>query len=56
MKHYFENYPPSKENDYLTTWTNSAKEWENASPIYFLNETTYQSLSSLNYTLKNKNY
>ena len=40
MKHYLENYPPSNENDYLTTWTNSAKEWENASPIYFLNDKT----------------
>ena len=37
MKHYFEQYPPSTENDYLKTWTNNPHEWKNASPIYFLN-------------------
>lgn len=36
MKHYLESYPPSSENDYLTTWTNDVAEWKNASPVYFL--------------------
>ncbi|MEC5164842.1 dipeptidyl aminopeptidase/acylaminoacyl peptidase [Flavobacterium sp. PL11] len=40
MKHYFEQFPPTNENDYLTTWTNDPKEWKNASPIYFLNKNT----------------
>ena len=40
MKYYLENYPPTQENDYLTTWTNSPTEWRNASPIYFLNQQT----------------
>lgn len=40
MKHYLENYPPTKENDYLTTWTNNPEEWKNASPIYFLDKNT----------------
>lgn len=38
MKHYLEEYPPTTENDYLTTWTNNPEEWKNASPIYFLNK------------------
>ena len=40
MKHYLEEYPPTNENDYLTTWTNNPEEWKNASPIYFLNKET----------------
>lgn len=40
MKHYLEEIPPTNENDYLITWTNSPKEWKNASPIYFLNDKT----------------
>ena len=40
MKNYLENYPPTNQDDYLTTWTNNPKEWENASPIYFLNTET----------------
>lgn len=40
MKYYLENYPPTQENDYLTTWTNNPTEWRNASPIYFLNQQT----------------
>ncbi len=38
MKHYLENYPPTNEDDYLATWTNNPDEWQNASPIYFLND------------------
>lgn len=40
MNHYLENYPPTNENDYLATWTNSPAEWKNASPINFLNKKT----------------
>lgn len=40
MNHYLENYPPTDENNYLTTWTNNPEEWKNASPIYFLNKET----------------
>lgn len=40
MNHYLENYPPTSENDYVTTWTNNPADWKNASPIYFLNEKT----------------
>lgn len=40
MNHYLEAYPPTSENDYLTTWTNNPREWKNASPINFLNEKT----------------
>ena len=38
MKHYLEQFPPTSNDDYLTTWTNNPKEWENASPIYFLDQ------------------
>lgn len=38
MKNYFENYPPTNENNYLETWSNDPKKWEDASPIYFLNQ------------------
>ena len=40
MKHYLEKYPPTAENDYLTTWSSSAEQWQDASPIYFLNAKT----------------
>lgn len=41
MKHYLEEFPPTNEEaDYLTTWTNDPKEWEKASPIYFLDKNT----------------
>ena len=40
MKHYLEEYPPTNENDYLSTWTNNSEQWESASPIYFLNDKT----------------
>ena len=38
MKHYLEENPPTNEDDYLKTWSNNPKEWENASPIYFLDK------------------
>ena len=39
MKHYLEEFPPTNDGaDYLTTWTINPKEWENASPIYFLDK------------------
>lgn len=38
MKHYLQEYPPTDENNYLSTWTNDEDEWKNASPINFLNE------------------
>ncbi len=38
MNHYLENYPPTTENDYLSTWTNNPEEWKKASPINFLNK------------------
>ena len=40
MKYYLENFPPTNEDDYLTTWTNRPDEWRNASPIYFLDRNT----------------
>lgn len=38
MRHYLQEYPPTDENNYLSTWTNDEDEWKNASPINFLNE------------------
>jgi arylformamidase len=40
MKHYLEENPPTNEDDYLATWSNTPKEWEAASPIYFLDKET----------------
>lgn len=40
MKHYLEKIPPTAKNDYLITWTDQPKEWQNASPIYFVNMET----------------
>jgi arylformamidase len=40
MKYYLEEIPPTTINDYLTTWTNQPTEWQNASPIYFVNKET----------------
>lgn len=39
MKHYLEQYAPTDKNDYLNTWSNEPKKWEDASPIYFLDKT-----------------
>ena len=38
MKHYLENNPPTKVDNYTTTWTKDPENWKDASPIYFLNE------------------
>lgn len=38
MKNYLEEFPPTQEEDYLTTWTNDPKKWQDASPIYFLDK------------------
>lgn len=40
MKNYLEEHAPTKENDYLTTWTTSPAKWQDASPIYFLDKNT----------------
>jgi acetyl esterase/lipase len=38
MYSYLSKYPPTKQEDYLTTWTNDPEKWKEASPIYFLDE------------------
>lgn len=40
MKNYLESDPPTNENDYLATWSDDPKKWQDASPIYFLDEKT----------------
>jgi acetyl esterase/lipase len=40
MKNYLEENPPTAKNNYLTTWTKDPNQWKDASPIYFLNEST----------------
>ena len=40
MKHYLEEYPPTEDADYLTTWTDKPENWAAASPILFLNKNT----------------
>ena len=40
MKHYLEEFPPTQQDDYLTTWTSNPENWKEASPIYFLNKNT----------------
>lgn len=40
MNNYLQSYPPTSENNYLTTWTNVSEEWKNASPINFINDKT----------------
>lgn len=47
MAHYLRNNPPSKSNNYITTWTEDPKNWEDASPINFINEQTPPILSYL---------
>lgn len=39
MYNYLQTYPPTADDNYLTTWTNNPKNWKDASPIYFINET-----------------
>lgn len=38
MKNYFESEPPTDTNDYLATWSNDPNKWQDASPVYFLNQ------------------
>jgi acetyl esterase/lipase len=40
MKNYLEENPPTAEDDYITTWTAKSEQWQNASPIYFINKNT----------------
>ena len=40
MKHYLEENPPQQSNDYSTTWTTNPDNWQDASPIYFLDKDT----------------
>ena len=40
MNNYLEQYPPTKKDDYLATWTADPAKWKDASPIYFLNKNT----------------
>ena len=40
MQHYLDENPPTKEDDYLTTWSNDPAKWHDASPINFLNKNT----------------
>lgn len=42
MKHYLEEFPPTATTDYLTTWTDNPKKWQDASPIYFLDKNSPQ--------------
>lgn len=38
MKHYLEEFPPTQTDDYITTWSENPKNWQEASPIYFVNK------------------
>lgn len=38
MYSYLKEVPPTKKNNYDTTWTLNEDEWKDASPIYFLSE------------------
>ena len=40
MKNYLEENPPTSEDDYITTWSDDPKKWQDASPIYFLDKKT----------------
>jgi arylformamidase len=40
MKHYLQENPPTAIDDYLTTWTKEPDNWQQASPIYFLDKNT----------------
>ncbi len=40
MKHYLESNPPTKNHDYLKTWSDDAAKWRDASPIYFIDKDT----------------
>lgn len=38
MKDYLEKYPPTDKNDYLATWSIDPENWNQASPINFINQ------------------
>ena len=38
MYSYLQKYPPTTENNYMTTWTKDQSKWKQASPVYFLSE------------------
>ncbi|WP_107037263.1 alpha/beta hydrolase [Brumimicrobium mesophilum] len=38
MHNYLLKYPPTEENNYLSTWTKNEENWKDASPIYFLSD------------------
>ncbi len=38
MYSYLQNFPPTTENNYKTTWTTDENKWKQASPVYFLSE------------------
>ena len=38
MNSYLQEYPPTSEHHYNTTWTTNSENWKDASPVYFLNE------------------
>jgi hypothetical protein len=40
MKNYLEKNEPTDENNYITTWSESSINWQDASPIFFLNKST----------------
>ena len=40
MKSYLAANPPTKKNDYLSTWTANPENWKDASPIYFIDKNT----------------
>lgn len=40
MDDYLAKNPPTKEDNYLATWSNDPKEWKNAAPINFIDKKT----------------
>jgi len=40
MKHYLEENPPTSQDDYITTWTQNPENWQDASPVYYINKNT----------------
>jgi acetyl esterase/lipase len=40
METYLRNNPPSREENYLSTWTSNPDQWKNASPINFIDQET----------------
>ncbi len=40
MKHYLEEFHPTQTDDYITTWSENPKTWQDASPIYFVNKSS----------------